>query len=340
MKTDVRMSVALCLLVAATTAAAQNTNEQTVPAPQQSAPPAPPAQNAPDAQATPQPPQNVQPAPPPPPAQQAQPAQPATPPLPRLPSQQYQYTPPPQSPPPPQYKYQYTPPPPPPQAAPPPPPPPPAKPDWVHSESNYPASAKSGFEYHPFRFHIDGGGTITQRANDTLLDNGWNAGLGLSWFPTRHLPLGIRVDGTYMEFDARQDLLNLASSASGMRVDNGTRKMWGGDVDLELDLPLSPYVRMYLLAGGGWYKVQDTFRQTNFYPGYLCDWWGCGPGYYGVNGIISRNTTDWTFAKNAGFGFEFAMAPRTSFFVEARYMRLNPNDAHSDYLPIRAGLRF
>jgi opacity protein-like surface antigen len=314
MKMDVRTSVALYLLVAATTAAAQNTNEQTVPAPQQSAPP-PPAQSE----------------------QPAQPAQPATPALPRLPSQQYQYSPPPQSPPPPQYKYQYAPP---PQQSAPPPPPPAGKPDWVHSETRYPAAATSFFEYHPLRFHIDGGGTITQRANDQLLDNGWNAGLGLSWFPTRHLPLGIRVDGTYMEFDARPDLLNQAASATGTRVDNGTRRMWGGDVDLELDLPLSPYVRAYLLAGGGWYRMQDTFRQTNYYPGYLCDWWGCGPGYYGVDSIVSRNTSDWHFAKNAGFGFEFAMAPRVSFFVEARYMRLNPNNAHSDFLPIRAGFRF
>ena len=325
MKMDIRMSVALCLFVAATTAAAQNP---------------PPPQNAPDTQATPLPPQNAQPAPPPPPAQQAQPvqpAQPATPPLPRLPSQQSQYTPPPQSPPPPQYKYQYAPPPPPPQQSAPPPPPPAAKPQWVHSESSYPESA---FQYHPFRFHIDGGGTIAQRANDKLLDNGWNVGLGLSWFPTKHLPLGIRVDGTYMEFDARQALLDQAAANSGTRVDNGTRKMWGGDVDLELDLPLSPYVRMYLLAGGGWYKTQDTFRQVNFYPGYICDWWGCGPGYYGIRSIVARNTTDWSFAKNAGLGFEFAMAPRTSFYVEARYMRLNPNDAHSDYLPIRVGYRF
>jgi hypothetical protein len=253
-----------------------------------------------------------------------------------LPSQQqYQYTPPPPSPPPPQYKYQYAPPP------PPPPPPPanaPAKPQWTHSESSYPANV--GFQYHPFRFHIDGGGTLTQRSNDTLLDNGWNAGLGFSWFPTRHLPLGIRVDGTYNEFDARTPLLNQAAATYGTRVDNGTQKMWGGDVDLELDLPLSPYVRFYLLAGGGWYRQQDTFRQVNFYPGYFCDWWGCGPGYYGTKGIVARNTTDWHFAKNAGFGLEFAMGPRTSFFVEARYMRLNPNNAKSDYLPIRAGLRF
>ena len=308
MKMEVRTSVALCLLVAATTAAAQ-TQEQTVPAPQQSAPPSPP------------PAQNAQPVPQsPPPPHYTQPAQ---------------SPPPPPSPPPQQYKYQYAPP---PQHSAPPPVPPP-KPQWTHSESSYPA-ASTGFQYHPFRFHIDGGGTITQRSNETLLDNGWNAGLGLSWFPSSHLPLGIRVDGTYSEFDARTPLLNQAAATYGTRVDNGTRKMWGGDVDLELDLPLSPSVRFYLLAGGGWYRQQDTFRQVNVYPGYFCDWWGCGPGLYGVRSIVARNTNDWHFAKNAGLGFEFAMAPRTSFFVEARYMRLNPNDAKSDYLPIRAGLRF
>jgi hypothetical protein len=313
MKMDARTSVALCLFVA-TTAAAQNA-EQTTPAPQQVAPPSPPP-----AQVAPPPPQN---------------AQPATPPLPRLPSQQYQYSPPPQSPPPQQYKYQYAPPPPAQQT--PPPSPPPAKPQWVHSESAYP---DKGFKYHPFRFHIDGGGTLTQTSNDTLLDNGWNAGLGLSWFPSSHLPLGIRVDGTYNEFDARPGLLNQAAAAYGTRVDNGTRKLWGGDVDLELDLHLSPYVRAYLLAGGGWYKQQDTFRQVNFYPGYICYWWGCGPGYYGVSSIVARNNTDWHFAKNAGLGFEFAMGPKTSFFVEARYMRINPSDAKSDYVPIKVGLRF
>jgi opacity protein-like surface antigen len=330
MKMDAPTSVALCLLVA-TTAAAQNAApEQTAPAPQQNAPvspppPGPPA--APPVQATPLPPQTARPA--------APPAQPATPPLPRLPSQQYQYAPPPQSPPPPQYKYQYAPPPPPAQQTP--PPPPPTKPQWVHSESTYP---DTGFKYHPFRFHVDGGATLTQNANDTLLDNGWNVGLGLSWFPSAHLPLGIRVDGTYNEFDARPGLVNQATATYGTRVDEGTRKLWGGDVDLELDLHLSSHVRAYLLAGGGWYKQQDTFRQVNFYPGYICDWWGCGPGYYGVRSLVARNTSDWRFAKNAGFGLEFAMGPKTSFFVEARYMRLNPNDAKSDYLPIKAGLRF
>ncbi len=334
MKKDVRTSVALCLLAATVTATAQNVPpEQTVPAPQQSAPPTPSPPPAPAQTPTAPPPQAQQP------ATQA----PQSPPPPR-----YQYNPAPQSPAPQQYRYQYAPAPavaPVPQAAPtpqttPPPAAPPARPVWVYSESKYP-EPKTLFEYHPFRFHIDGGGTLTERSNETLLDNGWNAGAGLSWYPTSQLPLGIRIDGTYNEFNARPTLLNQAAASYGTRVDSGTEKLWGGDVDLELDLlTVSPNVRAYLLAGGGWYKQQFTYRQTNIYPGFICFWWGCGPGYYGVNSLVARNTTDWQFAKNAGLGLEFAMGPRTSFFVEARYMRLNPKNGSSDFLPIRAGLRF
>lgn len=187
---------------------------------------------------------------------------------------------------------------------------------------------------------MDGGGTLVQRSNKALLDNGWNAGFGFSWFPTSKWPLGVRVDGTYNEFDARPALLNQAAATYGTSIDDGTDRLYGGDVDLELDLPLSSSVRIYLLAGGGWYRQQFTYRQLNFYQGYVCFWWGCGPGYFGVEDVVARNTTKWQFARNAGFGLEFAMGPRSSFFVEARYMRLNPNDARSDFLPIRAGLRF
>jgi opacity protein-like surface antigen len=316
MKMDVRTSVAVCLLAVTVTAAAQNVaQEQTVPAPQQNGPPTP---AAPPAQAT----------------TPAQNAQPATPP-------RSQSSPAPQSPVPPQYQYQYS---------PPPPPPPPSsqsrqfdarqyeKSQWSHTESNW--YENTGFKYHPLRFHIDGGGTITQRSNSQLLDNGWNVGAGLSWFPTSHLPLGIRVDGTYMEFTGRQALLKQAAATYGTRVDSATQKVWGGDVDLELDAHFNPYVRMYLVGGGGWYRQQFTYRQRNYYLGLLCDWWGCGPGYYGVNTVVARNTSAWHFAENAGLGFEFAMSPWTSFFVEARYMRVNPKNGTSDYLPIRAGLRF
>ena len=165
-------------------------------------------------------------------------------------------------------------------------------------------------------------------------------GAGFTWYPTSHLPLGLRVDGTYNEFNARNLLLQQASETYMTHVDNGTQKIWGGDVDLELDLHFSPYVRGYLLAGGGWYRQQTTFRQTDYSPGFGCNWWGCGAGYYRSTGIVARYNTDWHFARNAGLGLEFAMGPIASFFVEARYMRIDPNDAKSDFLPIRAGLRF
>lgn len=341
MKMDVRTSVALCLLLIPVTAIAQNAppEQQTVPQPSAPPPPSAPAQQVVPAPQTVPAPQYVQPqtvpapqtapaptpaqtVPPPPPAPaQTAPAPQSPPPPTYPPAQQY---------PAPQQRYQYPP-------AQSPPPRQYGQPQWVHSESTYP---DGGFKYHPFRFHVDGGGTITQKTSETYLDNGWNVGAGFTWYPTSYLPLGFRFDGTYNEFGARTALLDAASATYQTRVDSATQKMWGGDADLELDLNFSPYVRAYLLAGGGWYRQQTTYRQTNYTNGFICDWWGCGPGYFGVTGIVARNLTEWHFARNAGLGLEFAMGPRTSFFVEARYMRLDPSAAKSDFLPIRAGLRF
>lgn len=307
MKMDVRTSVALCLVMATATAAAQQ--------PDQSPFPAFPAQpsSPPPAPATP---------PPAPPVQQQPGGVPQSPPPARYPvspqyPQQYQYTTP-QNPPPPAN-------------------PPPPKPEWTHSETSY---AQGGFQYHPFRLHIDGGATIPVQSNANNFQSGWNAGLGFSWFPAAHLPLGLRVDGTYNEFVGTNAFLSQATSTYGTQITSATAKMYGGDADLELDLQITPYIREYFVAGGGWYRQQFTYRQTNYYPGFICVWYGCGPGYYGVTSVVAHTTGDWHFAKNAGIGFEFAMGPRTSFFVEARYMRLDPSNTKSYFVPIRAGLRF
>jgi len=212
-------------------------------------------------------------------------------------------------------------------------------PGWTHSESSYYPEGE-GFRYRPFRFQLDAGGTITQRSNANLLDNGWNTGLGLTWFPTSHLPLGLRLDGSYSEFKARNPLLDAAAAFYQTEVDRGTVRMWGGDVDLELDFHLGPRTRAYLVAGGGWYRQQTTYRQLQLVHGIFCDWWWCYNGYGFVHPIVARTTSDWTFARNAGVGLEFALSSRASFFIDARYMRLNPIDVRSDFLPIRAGVRF
>lgn len=326
MKTDARTPIALVLLAIGATAATHSAPAQDAqPQPQQPIapaqptqpqvpPPAAPVQGAP-AQQAPQPPpppaQYVPPSPPPAQYAPAPPAVPQSPPPARYPSSsQYQY--PPQQ-----------------QTAPPQQQPPP---QWVHSESTYPGGNDgNGFHYHPFRFHIDGGGTLTEKSNTQDFADGWNAGLGFTWYPTSHLPLGLRVDGTYNEFNIRNPLLAQFAQANGTGVYHGFQRMWGGDTDLELDLHFSPHVHGYLLAGGGWYKQQTIIRQSFFDGGYGCDWCGF---------TVARYESNWTFARNAGLGLEFAMGPDASFFIEGRYMRLNPTDAKSDYIPIRAGLRF
>jgi hypothetical protein len=55
---------------------------------------------------------------------------------------------------------------------------------------------------------------------------------------------------------------------------------------------------------------------------------------------VERATTGWMRAWNAGIGFEFWLQGRTSFFVEARYLRFEPSNVNSVFIPIRVGLRF
>jgi opacity protein-like surface antigen len=209
-------------------------------------------------------------------------------------------------------------------------------PSWIHSVDTYYSHT---LQYHPFRVQVAGGGTITQRAIENDLSNGWNVGAGLTWYPTSHLPLGLRLDGIYNQFSPRGALLDQATARYQTRVDSGTIRMWGGDVDLEIDFHLGASVRLYLVGGGGWYRQQTTYRQQ-VAGATGCDWWRCGAGSGNVDAIVARDMSKWHFARNVGLGMEFALGERASFFVDARYMQLDPRRQKSDFLPIRAGLRF
>jgi opacity protein-like surface antigen len=194
--------------------------------------------------------------------------------------------------------------------------------------------------YRPFRFQLEGGATVTQGTEEQKLNNGWNVGAGFTWYPTSNLPLGLRVDGSYSGFDARGAYLSQVAAQLQKPVNEGTVKIWGADVDLELDLKIGPTVKLYLLAGVGWYDEQDTFREERRVPGLECDWFGCVHGTTTVSSIVARNTTGIHSAKNAGLGVQFALGERVSFFMDARYLRISPKARKRDFLPIRFGLRF
>jgi opacity protein-like surface antigen len=222
----------------------------------------------------------------------------------------------------------------PPSALPPPAPPPQKGPSFQHV-----SPLVSEFRYHPFAVQFEGGYTITEGEARQALDNGWNAGVGLTWFPTSALPLGLRVDGTYNRFGENYQSLNLASQATGTNVAFGYESLYGGDVDLELDLRMGPRVKEYFFGGIGWYREHTAFKQVSFERGVGCFEY-CFYGYFPLVSTVEQNTSGWLKSWNAGMGFEFALEDPASFFIEARYLRLSPASSRMEFVPIRIGLRF
>ena len=189
--------------------------------------------------------------------------------------------------------------------------------------------------YRRFAFQIDGGYSVTTGPTSQLLENGPNGGLGFSWFPTSLLPIGLRVDGSYSRFHAKDALLNTGNFTYG----HGD--FYGGDADLQLNLAQnSSAMQIYLFGGAGWYREQTVLRQVSLVNGWVCGWYFCEPGYVPAITAEQRTTSDWHHAWNAGVGIEFPIADRGSFFMEARYLRILPNSDQTKFVPIRVGFRF
>jgi opacity protein-like surface antigen len=198
----------------------------------------------------------------------------------------------------------------------------------------YNSPAPDVLRYHPLRAQVEGGYTLTENDAAQAWHNGGNVGLGLTWFPSAVIPLGLRVDGSYSRFDATWQSLNDVAQATNSQVIDGHLNTYGGDVDAELDIPLNPRTRAYLFGGAGWYREQSEFRAAGYCGFY------CGPGYYYGGYTVERYTTEWLHSWNAGLGFEFAISDPLSFFVEARYLRIQPYSERNAYIPLRVGLRF
>jgi opacity protein-like surface antigen len=116
--------------------------------------------------------------------------------------------------------------------------------------------------------------------------------------------------------------------------------MYGGDVDLQLDLAHQARDKFYLLGGVGWYREQIKLRSVSLVDGTFCGWFGCGPGVGPVFSTVLDSTSSWTHAWNAGIGWELAVADGASFFIEARYERMKPYDSRLSFVPVTLGFRF
>jgi hypothetical protein len=190
--------------------------------------------------------------------------------------------------------------------------------------------------YRPFTAHIDGGYTIAAGTTDQYLNDGPNVGLGFSWFPSAALPVGIRVDGSYSWFNARYALLNMNGNYT-----SGQDQIYGGDADLQLDLAhRSSRYKLYLFGGIGWYRERLELRQETLQLGSVCTPYFCAPAVFPVTTAYSRTTSPWERSWNAGLGWEIASGGGASFFIEARYLRIEPYSSNLQFVPIRLGVRF
>jgi hypothetical protein len=214
-----------------------------------------------------------------------------------------------------------------PSAAPPPaPPPPPAPLRPMYMRQYWWESPE--LVYRPVHFAIEGGYTATTGSTGDNFDDGSNIGVGISLFPDRSFPVGLRIDGSWSRFDANHAYFD----TSGDYL-HSHENIYGGDADLQFNLAhSSSRYQFYLLGGAGWYREQDVLEQF----GTGCGFHYCGPFFAGEQ----SSTTPWRSSWNAGFGGEVAMPGGASFFVEARYQHIAARDGDMQFVPVRVGIRF
>lgn len=184
----------------------------------------------------------------------------------------------------------------------------------------------------PVQWFIQGGASVTEGDAAADFDNGFTFGGGVNILPQPGVPLGLRFEVNYARSDATNAFINANEAATGTPIDEGTMQTITGFADAVLRAPINPYVHVYGLAGVGLGYRRIELTQN----GFFCDAFFCGSGG-GRDVVASSETTK--FAWNAGAGIDFAMPGGRSWFVEARYERIETNTP-TEFIPIRIGIRF
>jgi len=189
--------------------------------------------------------------------------------------------------------------------------------------------------YRPLSVQLGGGYSIAAGSTADYIHGGPNAGAALNWFPTAALPIGVRVEGSYMWSKAASQLL----AVNGIGYTKGDQDLYGGDVDLRLNLSRLPTrQRFYLAAGVGWYRTDTTLQKLS--GGGFCGTRFCGV----IQSLVAeeQDKSPWELSWNAGLGWEIALDSHTAFFLETRYryIRRYLYGGGTQLVPVWLGLRF
>ncbi len=135
-------------------------------------------------------------------------------------------------------------------------------------------------------------------------------------------------------------LIRLGQSQSpDVRIDDGSGSVWGLNVNGVYDIRLSERAHGYVTAGIGEYRRKVKLTQTVLVSGIFCDpWWGfCYPSIAPGDVVVSDQSTT-RFAWNVGFGVEFPVSYAGSWFIEARYHRIETSRP-TEFIPLQIGFR-
>jgi opacity protein-like surface antigen len=196
-------------------------------------------------------------------------------------------------------------------------------------------------EHRPIAWHFDIGYSWTSGTTADYLDDGWTIGGGLTWTPRSDSPFSLLAELHYSGYDATSELVRLANLQSDtVRIDDGDAEVWGLNVNGVYRLQFSERARGYLTAGVGEYYRNVQMTQTVLLAGTYCDpWWGfCYPGVF-PGQVIAEEQSTTRFAWNAGVGVEFPMSAGGSWYIDARYHRIETSEP-TEFIPLTVGFRF
>ncbi|HEY1892200.1 MAG TPA: outer membrane beta-barrel protein [Steroidobacteraceae bacterium] len=189
-------------------------------------------------------------------------------------------------------------------------------------------------------WHMNTGYVATTGQIANALSGGWSIGGGLFWQPDFDSPLALLADLNYSRFDATRQFIGSNEAADPTQINDGFGEIVDLAVDGEYRLALSPYMTTYAVAGVGVAHRRIALTQVAPFGGYVCDPWFGSCDFNLVPGEVVRASDNTTaFEWNAGLGLDFALSSRETFFVEARFTRMQTSQP-TDFVPIRVGLRF
>ncbi len=192
----------------------------------------------------------------------------------------------------------------------------------------------------PVHWHLQIGYSPTVGSTSEYFDGGFTFGGGLTWRPRPDEPFGLRADLEYSRFSATRNLIAINELANQIEIDSGYGEVVGLNVDGQYTVHFSPTVSGFALAGVGVDHMRVALTQTVAFGSYLCDPWFGFCSYGLVPGdIVVASGSSTRFSWNAGVGVDFLMRNGQTFFIEARYQRIQTAQP-TEFIPITVGLRF